>query len=157
MSNKGKNKIHRGPHLNLHVIKFKKQTTTTNNMQLLLLSFGTHVGGRMKMEKRTSSSKHIIFFLFSSKPSFSLSQDQIFNELLTCDAPHLLQDLDTYLGEKEWFIGNSVSMFYTLKNISIYLYMCIYMNKPKTYKNIFKTVLPMVKGQVREQGQKLNF
>uniref|UniRef100_A0A4X1UBQ0 Hematopoietic prostaglandin D synthase n=2 Tax=Sus scrofa TaxID=9823 RepID=A0A4X1UBQ0_PIG len=36
-------------------------------------------------------------------------KDQIFNELLTCDAPHLLQDLDTYLGEKEWFIGNSVT------------------------------------------------
>nr|XP_045371642.1 hematopoietic prostaglandin D synthase [Camelus bactrianus] len=36
-------------------------------------------------------------------------KDQMFKELLTCDAPHLLQDLDTYLGEKEWFIGNSVT------------------------------------------------
>ncbi|XP_023374168.1 hematopoietic prostaglandin D synthase [Otolemur garnettii] len=36
-------------------------------------------------------------------------KDQIFKELLTSDAPHLLQDLDTYLGEKEWFIGNSVT------------------------------------------------
>ncbi|XP_054583356.1 hematopoietic prostaglandin D synthase isoform X3 [Eptesicus fuscus] len=34
-------------------------------------------------------------------------REQMFNELLTYDAPHLLQDLDTYLGEKEWFIGNS--------------------------------------------------
>ncbi|XP_054941802.1 hematopoietic prostaglandin D synthase isoform X4 [Physeter macrocephalus] len=36
-------------------------------------------------------------------------KDQMFKELLTCDASHLLQDLDTYLGEKEWFIGNSVT------------------------------------------------
>ncbi|KAL2780608.1 hematopoietic prostaglandin D synthase [Daubentonia madagascariensis] len=36
-------------------------------------------------------------------------KDQMFNELLTYDAPHLLQDLDTYLGEKEWLIGNSVT------------------------------------------------
>nr|XP_008520565.1 PREDICTED: hematopoietic prostaglandin D synthase isoform X2 [Equus przewalskii] len=36
-------------------------------------------------------------------------KDQTFNELLTYDAPHLLQDLDTYLGEKEWLIGNSVT------------------------------------------------
>ncbi|KAB0396065.1 hypothetical protein E2I00_009145, partial [Balaenoptera physalus] len=34
-------------------------------------------------------------------------KDQMFTELLTCDASHLLQDLDTYLGENEWFIGNS--------------------------------------------------
>ncbi|XP_054941803.1 hematopoietic prostaglandin D synthase isoform X5 [Physeter macrocephalus] len=37
-------------------------------------------------------------------------KDQMFKELLTCDASHLLQDLDTYLGEKEWFIGNSEPM-----------------------------------------------
>ncbi|XP_053464505.1 hematopoietic prostaglandin D synthase [Nycticebus coucang] len=36
-------------------------------------------------------------------------KDQMFKELLTSDAPHLLQDLDTYLGKKEWFIGNSVT------------------------------------------------
>ncbi|XP_062055137.1 hematopoietic prostaglandin D synthase [Lepus europaeus] len=36
-------------------------------------------------------------------------KNQMFNELLTHEAPHLLQDLDTYLGEKEWFIGNSVT------------------------------------------------
>ncbi|ELK13701.1 Glutathione-requiring prostaglandin D synthase [Pteropus alecto] len=36
-------------------------------------------------------------------------KEKMFNELLTFDAPHLLQDLDTYLGEKEWFIGNSVT------------------------------------------------
>nr|XP_004658616.1 hematopoietic prostaglandin D synthase isoform X2 [Jaculus jaculus] len=36
-------------------------------------------------------------------------KDQMFSELLTCHAPHLLQDLDTYLGDKEWFIGNSVT------------------------------------------------
>ncbi|XP_044912030.1 hematopoietic prostaglandin D synthase isoform X2 [Felis catus] len=36
-------------------------------------------------------------------------KDQMFNELLTYDGPHLLQDLDTYLGEKEWLIGNSVT------------------------------------------------
>ncbi|XP_070265033.1 hematopoietic prostaglandin D synthase isoform X2 [Myotis yumanensis] len=36
-------------------------------------------------------------------------KEQMFNELLIYDAPHLLQDLDTYLGEKEWFIGNSVT------------------------------------------------
>ncbi|KAF6130428.1 hematopoietic prostaglandin D synthase [Phyllostomus discolor] len=36
-------------------------------------------------------------------------KEQMFNELLTCEAPHLLQYLDTYLGEKEWFIGNSVT------------------------------------------------
>lgn len=42
----------------------------------------------------------------------------MFNELLTYNAPHLMQDLDTYLGGKEWLIGNSVSMFYILKNSS---------------------------------------
>ncbi|ELV12594.1 Hematopoietic prostaglandin D synthase [Tupaia chinensis] len=36
-------------------------------------------------------------------------KDRMFNELLTYDAPHLLQDLDTYLGEKEWFVGNTVT------------------------------------------------
>lgn len=36
-------------------------------------------------------------------------KEQMFNELLTYDAPHLLQDLDTFLGEREWFIGNSVT------------------------------------------------
>ncbi|XP_017202759.2 hematopoietic prostaglandin D synthase [Oryctolagus cuniculus] len=36
-------------------------------------------------------------------------KNQMFNDLLTHEAPHLLQDLDTYLGEKEWFIGNSVT------------------------------------------------
>ncbi|KAG8511626.1 Hematopoietic prostaglandin D synthase, partial [Galemys pyrenaicus] len=36
-------------------------------------------------------------------------KDKIFNELLTSDVPHLLRDLDTYLGEKEWLVGNSVT------------------------------------------------
>ncbi|KAM9678487.1 hematopoietic prostaglandin D synthase isoform 2-T2 [Trichechus inunguis] len=36
-------------------------------------------------------------------------KDKIFNKLLTHDAPILLQDLDTYLGGKEWFVGNSVT------------------------------------------------
>ncbi|XP_006874764.1 PREDICTED: hematopoietic prostaglandin D synthase [Chrysochloris asiatica] len=36
-------------------------------------------------------------------------KEKMFNELLTCDAPILLQDLDTYLGKKEWFVGNSVT------------------------------------------------
>nr|XP_017202759.1 hematopoietic prostaglandin D synthase [Oryctolagus cuniculus] len=36
-------------------------------------------------------------------------KNQMFTDLLTHEAPHLLQDLDTYLGEKEWFIGNSVT------------------------------------------------
>ncbi|XP_007524604.1 hematopoietic prostaglandin D synthase isoform X2 [Erinaceus europaeus] len=36
-------------------------------------------------------------------------KDQVFNELLTYEAPCLLRDLDTYLGDKEWFVGNSVT------------------------------------------------
>ncbi|XP_070308253.1 hematopoietic prostaglandin D synthase isoform X1 [Odocoileus virginianus] len=36
-------------------------------------------------------------------------KNQIFKELLTCDAPPLLQNLDTYLGENKWFIGDSVT------------------------------------------------
>lgn len=36
-------------------------------------------------------------------------KNQMFNELLTYDGPHLLQDLDAYLGEKEWLVGNSVT------------------------------------------------
>ncbi|XP_072479021.1 hematopoietic prostaglandin D synthase isoform X3 [Notamacropus eugenii] len=36
-------------------------------------------------------------------------KDQVFNELLTNDAPGLLQDLDLYLGKKDWFVGNSQS------------------------------------------------
>ncbi|KAM8803993.1 hematopoietic prostaglandin D synthase isoform 2-T2 [Rhynchonycteris naso] len=36
-------------------------------------------------------------------------KEQMFNELLTYDAPHLLKYLDTYLGDKDWFIGNSVT------------------------------------------------
>ncbi|MXQ81649.1 hematopoietic prostaglandin D synthase isoform X1 [Bos indicus] len=36
-------------------------------------------------------------------------KNQIFKELLTCDAPPLLQNLDTYLGENEWLIGDSVT------------------------------------------------
>nr|XP_019596657.1 PREDICTED: hematopoietic prostaglandin D synthase isoform X1 [Rhinolophus sinicus]XP_019596658.1 PREDICTED: hematopoietic prostaglandin D synthase isoform X1 [Rhinolophus sinicus]XP_019596659.1 PREDICTED: hematopoietic prostaglandin D synthase isoform X1 [Rhinolophus sinicus] len=38
-----------------------------------------------------------------------LYRKQTFNELLTYDAPQLLQDLEAYLGEREWFIGNSVT------------------------------------------------
>ncbi|XP_051059004.1 hematopoietic prostaglandin D synthase isoform X1 [Phodopus roborovskii] len=33
-------------------------------------------------------------------------KERTFKELLTCHAPLLLKDLDTYLGDKEWFIGN---------------------------------------------------
>ncbi|XP_075400990.1 hematopoietic prostaglandin D synthase [Tenrec ecaudatus] len=36
-------------------------------------------------------------------------KEKMFNELLTHDAPNLLQDLDKYLGEKEWFVGNFVT------------------------------------------------
>ncbi|CAI9158503.1 unnamed protein product [Rangifer tarandus platyrhynchus] len=36
-------------------------------------------------------------------------KNQICKELLTCDAPPLLQNLDTYLGENKWFIGDSVT------------------------------------------------
>lgn len=77
----------------------------------------------------------------------------MFKELLTCDASHLLQDLDTYLGEKEWFIGNSVSMFYILKK---YKHIHIWINQ-KLYKNVLKKVLLIGRESVREQGQKLNF
>ncbi|XP_051008208.1 hematopoietic prostaglandin D synthase isoform X1 [Acomys russatus] len=33
-------------------------------------------------------------------------KERMFEELLTRHAPRLLKDLDTYLGDKEWFIGN---------------------------------------------------
>lgn len=36
-------------------------------------------------------------------------KDQMFNKMLTYDAPHFLQDLDTFLGDKEWLVGNSVT------------------------------------------------
>ncbi|XP_042557623.1 hematopoietic prostaglandin D synthase [Dipodomys spectabilis] len=36
-------------------------------------------------------------------------KDQIFQDLLTHDAPCLLQDLHAYLGDKEWLIDNSVT------------------------------------------------
>ncbi|KFO24966.1 Hematopoietic prostaglandin D synthase [Fukomys damarensis] len=36
-------------------------------------------------------------------------KNEMFNKLLTREAPHLLQSLGTYLGDKEWFIGNSVT------------------------------------------------
>ncbi|XP_063142720.1 hematopoietic prostaglandin D synthase isoform X3 [Rattus norvegicus] len=36
-------------------------------------------------------------------------KERTFNDLLTRQAPHLLKDLDTYLGDKEWFIGNYVT------------------------------------------------
>ncbi|XP_048189521.1 hematopoietic prostaglandin D synthase [Perognathus longimembris pacificus] len=36
-------------------------------------------------------------------------KDQVFQDLLTHDAPHLLQDLHAYLGDSEWLIGNSVT------------------------------------------------
>ncbi|XP_076795989.1 hematopoietic prostaglandin D synthase isoform X2 [Arvicanthis niloticus] len=36
-------------------------------------------------------------------------KEHMFNELLTRQAPRLLKDLDTYLGDKEWFIGNYVT------------------------------------------------
>lgn len=36
-------------------------------------------------------------------------KDQTFKKLLTCHAPLLLKDLDTYLGDKKWFIGNYVT------------------------------------------------
>ncbi|KAM5159383.1 hematopoietic prostaglandin D synthase isoform 2-T4 [Callospermophilus lateralis] len=36
-------------------------------------------------------------------------KDQMFNKILMYDAPHFLQDLDKYLGDKEWLIGNYVT------------------------------------------------
>uniref|UniRef100_A0A287CV69 Hematopoietic prostaglandin D synthase n=2 Tax=Ictidomys tridecemlineatus TaxID=43179 RepID=A0A287CV69_ICTTR len=36
-------------------------------------------------------------------------KDQMFNKILTYDAPHFMQDLDKYLGDKEWLIGNYVT------------------------------------------------
>ncbi|KAM4810928.1 hematopoietic prostaglandin D synthase [Urocitellus parryii] len=36
-------------------------------------------------------------------------KEQMFNKILTYDAPHFLQDLDKYLGDKEWLIGNYVT------------------------------------------------
>ncbi|XP_007495796.2 hematopoietic prostaglandin D synthase isoform X2 [Monodelphis domestica] len=37
------------------------------------------------------------------------TKDQVFNELLKNDAPGLIQDLELYLGTKDWFVGNSVT------------------------------------------------
>ncbi|XP_055962617.1 hematopoietic prostaglandin D synthase [Sorex fumeus] len=36
-------------------------------------------------------------------------REQAFTQLLTQEAPGLLQDLDAYLGEKEWLVGDSVT------------------------------------------------
>ncbi|XP_054995741.1 hematopoietic prostaglandin D synthase [Sorex araneus] len=36
-------------------------------------------------------------------------KERAFEQLLTQDAPGLLQDLDMCLGEKEWFVGDSVT------------------------------------------------
>ncbi|XP_050018270.1 hematopoietic prostaglandin D synthase [Alexandromys fortis] len=36
-------------------------------------------------------------------------KERTFKDLLTCHAPPLLKDLDTYLGDREWFIGDYVS------------------------------------------------
>ncbi|KAM6220954.1 hematopoietic prostaglandin D synthase [Rhynchocyon petersi] len=36
-------------------------------------------------------------------------KEKMFSELLTHEAPGLLEGLDTFLGEKEWFVGNSVT------------------------------------------------
>ncbi|XP_044536457.1 hematopoietic prostaglandin D synthase [Gracilinanus agilis] len=36
-------------------------------------------------------------------------KDQMFNELLKNDVPGLIQDLELYLGKKDWFVGNSVT------------------------------------------------
>ena len=88
------------------------------------LPFWTHI------EKKNLNIQIILFIFLPIIPEvtfFFPSQEQMFNELLTCDAPPLLQYLDTYLGEKEWFIGNSVSMFYILKYTSKYVmssFMC---------------------------------
>lgn len=60
----------------------------------------------------------------------------MFNELLTYDGPHLLQDLDTYLGEKEWLIGDSVSMFYIVKKKKYkYTHIDINTHIAKTHKD----------------------
>lgn len=52
----------------------------------------------------------------------------MFNELIAYDGPHLLQDLDTYLGEKEWLVGNSVSMFHILRKYK-YIHTHIHITK----------------------------
>ncbi|KAM5255977.1 hematopoietic prostaglandin D synthase [Ctenodactylus gundi] len=36
-------------------------------------------------------------------------KDRVFHELLTGDAPALLHDLDAFLGDREWLVGNSVT------------------------------------------------
>jgi len=37
-------------------------------------------------------------------------QEKAFNDILTNKAPELLKDLDTFLGDKKWFVGKSVSI-----------------------------------------------
>ncbi|XP_055468690.1 hematopoietic prostaglandin D synthase [Psammomys obesus] len=37
------------------------------------------------------------------------AKERHFKELLTCQAPGLLRDLDSYLGSKEWFVGDDVT------------------------------------------------
>lgn len=57
-----------------------------------------------------SHSLYRLLLRFSRLTGMSaLPQVHMFNELLTCQAPRLLKDLDTYLGDKEWFLGNYVT------------------------------------------------
>lgn len=37
-------------------------------------------------------------------------QKKAFDDILTNKAPELLKDLDTFLGDKKWLVGNSVSI-----------------------------------------------
>ncbi|XP_004590684.1 hematopoietic prostaglandin D synthase [Ochotona princeps] len=77
------------------------------------LAKNTDLAGKTEMEQcQVDAIVDTLDDFMSLFPWAEKNQDrktQVFQELLTGEAPHLLQDLDTYLGEKEWFIGNSVT------------------------------------------------
>lgn len=43
---------------------------------------------------------------------FLFHQKKAFDDILTNKAPELLKDLDTFLGDKKWLVGNSVSIIF---------------------------------------------
>lgn len=77
------------------------------------LAKNTDLAGKTEMEQcQVDAIVDTLDDFMSRFPWAEKNQDrknQVFQELLTGEAPHLLQDLDTYLGQKQWFIGNSVT------------------------------------------------
>ncbi|XP_023562610.1 hematopoietic prostaglandin D synthase-like [Octodon degus] len=84
--------------------------------------------------------------------------DRVFSELLTCEAPPLLQDLETYLEDKEWFIGNSVTwadFYWDICSTTLLVLKCDMLDSYHRLSSLWEKVqaIPAIAGWLQQRPQ----